>query len=878
MKIPVYEQQTTTQAISNVQPVAATQSVDVSQGLGQLAAGIGQIGSAMAHNEQEQQQQLAEMKKQSDTAYGGMVSSQFQLTASNGLQDAMQNADPSGNGFYDNYYAWLQKQKEQVLNSTSDEQQKQIIQPHLDSIISQHAQQGYKRQVELNENYKISNLNRAQDNRSQSIYGDSKLLYPYLHQTIEEITKIIKDPLKQQEAIKSVTKQFTDAQAAGMIARDPEQALKVFSHNPESFTTPEEKSVATMANKYGVNPVTAIGIMTVESGLSHNVPKNPDSSAAGIGQVLDKNFYTLMGKDAKRGDPELEMESGIKLMKELNDHLAPVVGHDLSPGELRTAYHVGESNYKKLLANPNAKMKDVLSAKEIKANPHLKDMSLSEYVSQAEKNMNKVASKYHDTKQTAAYSWSENEKHRKEAQTAVDSKNAVLKTDLENKVSSDTALAMDGKVGLIKPFTESYFNQVYKNPAEAKIKWNEYKYALGTGDMIVNLQGKSIPEIQERINNFKPDETSPHYDIEKKAQEQYIAAGNQIIKQYNEDPVSYLVANNLSVQMAKNKAIAAKGNNAFPNFFNSASSFQLNNTKVANPKDEFYTAIIAGQQQMSGDSNTPVRLLTKNQENQVVAQMAASKGSEFTNNIKQLQDGYGKNWPLVARQLSQNKAYPAMANVIANINNLNTADKLANVSGMPITELYKNIPKQQELEGFKAAVNDNLADFIHSLPQGATRDGITSTYNEAVQRVALSYIQGGTSQGEAIKKATNEVLNDQYAFVPNSNKSDLTMRIPKSSPKDDSADVIASGAERYIKKIGDVPLTYVNSHEKWPDSKDLKANTISNIQDNGYWVTNDDETGMYLYTVDDNNIQKPVLNATGKPVNLTWDQLKSADQ
>lgn len=132
-------------------------------------------------------------------------------------------------------------------------------------------------------------------------------------------------------------------------------------------------------------------IIQAESG-GNPTARNPRSTATGAGQFLESTWLEQIGKHrpelaegksrdeilALREDPELSKEM-TALYAGANQRALEAAGHDTSAGNVYLAHHFGATGSKRILdADPNTPIEQVMGAKVLEANPHLRGKTTGE--------------------------------------------------------------------------------------------------------------------------------------------------------------------------------------------------------------------------------------------------------------------------------------------------------------------------------------------------------------------------------------------------------------------------------------------------------------------------------------------------------------------
>ena len=167
------------------------------------------------------------------------------------------------------------------------------------------------------------------------------------------------------------------------------------------------KSIARRASQEGVDPSVALTISQMESNFSHTA-KNPNSTAQGLFQVLDKTWKNLGGGDRFNVDEQIRI--GLKHIKQANNYIAKNIGRSPVAHEQYLGHLLGPSGAVHVLkADPNAKLIDVVSqydkknAADIVNNNGMTGMTVAQAIDKWRKKWNTVSSRYGGKSNSTAF-------------------------------------------------------------------------------------------------------------------------------------------------------------------------------------------------------------------------------------------------------------------------------------------------------------------------------------------------------------------------------------------------------------------------------------------------------------------------------------------
>lgn len=263
-----------------------------------------------------------------------------------------------------------------------------------------------------------------------------------------------------------------------------------------------------------------------------------------------------------------------------------------------------------------------------------------------------------------------------------------------------------------------------------------------------------------------------------------------------------------------------------------------------------YLASLSGERQrlqIPGDS-----ILSNGEAASVIDRMTRFDDSQqLAASIAQEERRWGKAWPQVFGQIG--KDLPDVAFTIPNIPQ-KPANLLSSIAGLTDDELKKRLPVGQTWNDLSERVRTDLADFRESFPIDGTP--AYAKVQSATEKLAVAYVGQGMSLSNAVKQAVNDVSEDRYTF---SRYNQHVYRVPKST----DADAVDIGASIALSKLS-LPDSVVGIGGRFPVEVE-KERLTAQIKRDGYWVTNPDETGLWLFAG---------LEPVGHPpIGYTWQQL-----
>jgi hypothetical protein len=108
--------------------------------------------------------------------------------------------------------------------------------------------------------------------------------------------------------------------------------------------------IAKAAAAEGVDVTTALTIAQIENPSGDPSAKNPNSSARGVYQFVDKTWKSMGGTDADRGNIDKQVELGVRHIKQNREGLRTSLGREPTPAEIYLAHQQGLAGAKALLS------------------------------------------------------------------------------------------------------------------------------------------------------------------------------------------------------------------------------------------------------------------------------------------------------------------------------------------------------------------------------------------------------------------------------------------------------------------------------------------------------------------------------------------------
>ena len=228
----------------------------------------------------------------------------------------------------------------------------------------------------------------------------------------------------------------------------------------------------------------------------------------------------------------------------------------------------------------------------------------------------------------------------------------------------------------------------------------------------------------------------------------------------------------------------------------------------------------------------------------------------------------GQYWPQMAQELFHSKVLNPLQTTAAMLygkpNGTALAEEILRTSVIPAKELAaknEGNPNVTEAKA-RAAANAAFAPLARTLKDDRSPDSIVGAYEQSLTNVLLN--RGSLSDASGV---ASKMINDEYTF-----KGDY--RVPTSAKV--NADDVDAGLKSALGRVTDANSGINSANLIIPPSysglgpNDQRRAYVANVQAQGHWVTNSNETGAILY--DEQNHPVWQTGKDGKPqmVGLNW--------
>lgn len=421
-----------------------------------------------------------------------------------------------------------------------------------------------------------------------------------------------------------------------------------------------------------------------------------------------------------------------------------------------------------------------------------------------------------------------------QAETDIKQQDAQLTAGVTAKLRDAQAMHADGKMDPFN-FTDEELDAAFQENARSVKFQLEASRAMARD--IAQFSTQSEKEIAASLQETAPTEGGG-YAADDARHRQYIQSAQKVVQERNADPAAAVLKGSEAVTTAAGAAVQG-GPEA----------------------TQRYATASLGEQLRLGVSNP--RLLTNSQAAQIAgAFQDQSKGSANAADLMTgLQQQWGSYFPMVYQQLQATNKLPAEALVIPNMSDDIAKSNMAAVAKLKDDELRDMLPA-----GSPKEVSDKTLEVMQELQStmvgvqggGARTFGIVQ---KATEKLAMYYVASGKNVGDAVNQAYEETVGHAYQF-------ESTYRIPKTEAPDD----IVSGVNIIKQTIGDLPYQMPPAPTGMRP-EDAQQQFQSTLQNNAVFVTNNDESGLWLYLQTPTGLV-PVRNQAGDQFSFSWQDLR----
>lgn len=421
------------------------------------------------------------------------------------------------------------------------------------------------------------------------------------------------------------------------------------------------------------------------------------------------------------------------------------------------------------------------------------------------------------------------EAERKQREIEARQLQAIARAELSSQVQDATAAYLSG-VEYATPPSEEQFRAAYGKDADKM--YSQFQKTQEIGLAIRDLATATPEERAEMIANFNPTKAGivgEGFAYDAKLYGTLVNAAVRLEKELEADPATYAAKYSPALQQAWQAA--SQGDPAAA---------------------EAYAAATIAEQQRLGVQQP--NILPQKQADAIANQFANTSdgGANSAQLIQELQQQWGKHWPLVYKQL-QNKL-PGAAMVIGTGIDEQTAATLARISDLKPSELKKGLDST-DTKAANDSLNEAMAPFRATLASLAGGDRTYTTMRNEAEKLVYAYMGSGISYKDAVDRAVQALIEQKY-----------TIKGTWRAPKQYDADLIEDGAAMAKQALDASELLF---RAQPGVSEDFaKERVKAAINKDGYWVTLPDESGLALYYGGE-----AVLSKDGEPIIRSWDEL-----
>jgi hypothetical protein len=223
--------------------------------------------------------------------------------------------------------------------------------------------------------------------------------------------------------------------------------------------------------------------------------------------------------------------------------------------------------------------------------------------------------------------------------------------------------------------------------------------------------------------------------------------------------------------------------------------------------------------------------------------------------LQGIRDAYGRNFPQIIAEVT-----PKLEGTARVLVNMTPEDgqRLDAALAQDPEKVKKLLPSGASTD-IDEALDRALEPFALTLTDNPDAEGRLVEHRAAAQALAQSLVLRGTSPNDAAEQAASAVINGRYEYRD-------TMRVPVEY----DADAIASAASSRLADVAGMTLAI--SPGVHSDAQAAQADIREHVRKHGYWITNEDESGLVL-RIPHRRGQGEVYDKDGQRIEYTWDDL-----
>lgn len=391
--------------------------------------------------------------------------------------------------------------------------------------------------------------------RGETLRGQAEV--NALDEALEANRRLYVDPTTPEDVKKKARSEIEGAievaGQAGLLTPDMQAARKklyvdnadfnrgqlAVQQNPDAIGSPVKRTVAAAAQRYGVPPAIALGIVQIESGFDPSA-KAGTSSAGGLYQFIDgtASRYGL----ANKFDVGSSADAGARLTRDNIDGLRRVTGREPSPGEIYLAHFSGFGAAQKLAqAADDTPTSAIFSPQAIAANRSILDGKTAGQVKAwADRKMATAmgAAQGSDPDWFKRLSPEDQFRLTKEADTVRTQRSVETRSAIEVvTANAPTAIMNTGRYDNALPTQEQFF-QAY-GPQEGAERFNNFQSAVETSAQAFEMRTMSAGDIEAMVADARPVRSGDTAELDQKRYETLSSAAAATLKARAADPVAY---------------------------------------------------------------------------------------------------------------------------------------------------------------------------------------------------------------------------------------------------------------------------------------------------------------------------------------------------
>ena len=837
VRIPVYEQQTSPQGMLQAQANPERLIPAVNELPGAVGSAMEQFGQSMTHAVSS----YADVQRRLDateaaTRVGNGISSANQEWLTN-FEKSKAAAPVGASGFTEEFMGRFEKFAAESLANESDEHGRILLSQGLNSLRDRLVTHALDFEQKSRASKAVTDLESSIQTWGKTVYQNPSQ-YPVAKQ---EILKSIAnmDTLDQVQKAELVRKYMPDvAQWAtqGYINTSPGQAydaIKTGERYPGGF----DGAVAFTLKHEGSQEVTDSNGYRVRFGINKKWHPGVDLqtlTAEGAAAIYKKDYWDPIGGDKLAAkNPQLAMVAfdtaamaGVAKTKQLLDKAD---GDPARLIELRAEFQQDLirrnpkdfGRFAKSWENRNRDARNQLlpdGAPHVTGLPFIDDLAVD---------------KFHT--------------YQNMAETRYKQVSAVDDHAFVERVKNSVAMYQDGVLDPA-PISRDEFVAKY-GEAEGATRHAAYQQVQALGQNLNAMQSMPADEIRKVLDANNPrNQPGPGYEAASQRFALLLKSASQTIKVRDDDPADYVLKTAKPVQdaYAGMKAVVT----------NPASTVEQRTEATRR-----YADASMAEQLRLGVAKT--NLLSKPYVDSIQDTFGKVQGEQMVQQVNALRDTWGTYWKDVYGQLVSKKAIPPAAIVIGSGMVGAPAVDLALASRIPDDDLFKGVEDSKTIKQDVTLAVDRALDPFRATMVGSDGKPLMmggpetyATFYDQTRKLAMYYANQGMPAQDAAQKAATATVTDRYEFAG-------TYRVPK--PID--AQAVSYGVEAYLANLKAESIQLPLTARRDPY---VAVDALRRVKSGAYWVTNKDETGLNLYNAES---RSAVLDADGKPIELTWDKI-----